>query len=211
MAHPVAAPPDKRNGSITFRSLHRPQKIAPPVFDLWAAVLQANPTARLYLFNTAFNTELKQYTADQLTAHGIAADRFEIRNQTAHEHYLHEYHQIDIGLDVFPWNGGTTTREAMWMGVAVVGLLGSRRSARGTAATLHYADLPELVARSTEDYVRIATELARDASRLRALRFQLRDRMLATLCNSQRFTRHLEATYRQLWRTWCQSGAAPID
>jgi predicted O-linked N-acetylglucosamine transferase (SPINDLY family) len=204
----VQSPPSIATGTVTFGSLHRPQKISPPVLDLWARVLNANPTSRLLLFNTMFDSETRVRVQRELVQRGVVEDRIEIRNRMDHQGYLHQYHQIDIALDVFPWNGGTTTREALWMGVAVVGLLGERRSARGTAATLHYAGLPELIARTPDDYVRVATELASDGHRLTELRHGLRDRLRATICNAPAFTRQLEAAYRRMWKSWCLTQSA---
>ena len=107
----VVAPPCLQNGFPTFGSLHRPQKISSSVYDLWAEVMRENATARLLLFNTAFDRESTDQATRQLVDRGIGPDRFEIRHATDAPHYLYTYGEIDIGLDVFPWNGGTTTRE----------------------------------------------------------------------------------------------------
>lgn len=199
----VQPPPFVQRGQLTFGSLHRPQKISPSVLNLWADVLHAIPTARLLLFNTTFDKETRRTIRDGLVQRGVADERIEIRNQMDEGGYLPVYHEIDIGLDVFPWNGGTTTREALWMGVPVIGLLGERRSARGTAATLHYAGVPELIATSKAEYVRLATQLASDPARLSTLRQDLRDKLRDTICNAPRFTSDLEAAYRRMWQSWC--------
>ena len=89
------------------------------------------------------------------------------------------------------------------MGVAVIGLYGERRSARGTVATLSQAGLDQLIARSPSDYVRIAVELATDRTRLQTLRNTMRTRMANTVCNAEQFTSALEAVYREMWQTWC--------
>ncbi|MCA9148214.1 MAG: tetratricopeptide repeat protein, partial [Planctomycetales bacterium] len=210
---PTSAPaisplPFDRNGFVTFGSLHRPQKISAPVFDLWANVLKAVPNSRLRLFNTHFSNESIQHVSAQLTGRGIAAERFSIGTEVRRGHYLTEYDEIDVALDVFPWNGGTTTREALWMGVPVIGLLGDRRSSRGTAATLHYAGVPELIAHNWDEYVEIACKLAVAPPELQRYRQTLREQARQTICDAARFTQSLEAAYRQIWQTWC---AAPTD
>ncbi len=124
---PIGPLPVDRVGWITFGSLHRPDKISPAVYDLWADVMHANPNARLLLFNTRFDRASTEQATRQLSARGLTPDRFEVRRKTNASHYLELYREIDIALDVFPWNGGTTTREALWMGAAVIGLLGTRR------------------------------------------------------------------------------------
>ena len=119
--------PFRVNGFVTFGSLHRPFKITPPVRELWAEVLLANPQSRLILFNTRFTEQWSSVIAEDLVARGIEPDRFEIRKTHDGSSYLDVYKDVDIGLDTTPWAGGTTTIEALWMGVPVVGLYGDRR------------------------------------------------------------------------------------
>ena len=162
----VMPPPVLQNGFITFGSLHRYQKLSPQAFDVWGQVLNAIPNSRLLAFNTTFNDDVRKYVRDQLVQRGVAAERLEIQNETTAEHYLELYHEIDIALDVFPWNGGTTTREALWMGVAVIGLYGATRSSRGTATALRSAGLDQLIAKSPQEYVEIAIRLAQHPRRI---------------------------------------------
>ncbi len=120
---------------------------------------------------------------------------------------LGEYGDVDIGLDPFPFCGGLTSCEALWMGIPIVTLPGTRPVSRQTLGFLNQVGLPELSAPSRERYVAIASELAGDLDRLAALRAGLRARMAASsLCDGPRFTRGLEAAYRTMWRTWCESG-----
>ncbi len=207
---PAAAPdvgpcPAREPGRVTLGSLHRYQKISQQVLDLWAQVMRALPSARLLLFHTSLTGDVKDHLHTQLTRRGIDPRRFELLDQTDDPHYLYVYHRIDIGLDVFPWNGGTTVREALWMGVPVVGLYGDRSSARSTAAALHQAGLPELIARSPSEYVQIVEHLSNDLNRLQDLRDSIRRRVRDTLCNAPAVTRGIERAYRQMWRKWCQS------
>ena len=111
---------------------------------------------------------------------------------------------MDIALDTFPYHGTTTTCEAMWMGVPVVSLAGQRHVSRVGVSLLNNVGLPELVANTPEEYVRIAVDLANDLPRLQELRSTLRQRMeQSPLMDAPRFARNVEAAYRQMWRKWC--------
>lgn len=195
--------PAIKNGYITFGSLHRPFKISEPVRDLWADVLKATPNSKLLVFNTRFTDETTTKLFDDLAQRGIARDRVEIRNEITGETYLNVYNEIDIALDVFPWSGGTTTAEALWMGVSVIALYGDRRSARSTAAILKISGLEQLIAQSPQQYIELASELALDVERLAQSRTGLRETMRQTLFNAKRFTQDLEHEYRTMWTRWC--------
>ena len=118
--------------------------------------------------------------------------------------YLEAYREIDVCLDTFPYNGHTTSLDALWMGVPVVTYVGRTVVGRAGACLATNLGLPELVARSTDDYVRVATDLCADRGRLAALRAGLRARMEASpLMDAPRFARNLENAYRGMWRTWC--------
>lgn len=199
---PLAA---THNGYITFGSLHRPFKISSSVRDLWANVLNAIPQSRMLIFNTRFTHESSDSLSQDLIQRGIATDRVEIRNEFDGSSYLDVYREIDIALDVSPWAGGTTTMEALWMGVPVVALNGQRRSARSTAAIMKNAGHADLVADSFEQYVKLATELATDIPRLLELRNGMRETLRKTLFNAEQFTRDLEKEYRSMWTRWCES------
>jgi predicted O-linked N-acetylglucosamine transferase (SPINDLY family) len=147
--------------------------------------------------------EAREHVLHQFRVREIAEDRLDIRHQADERGYLAVYGAIDIGLDVFPWTGGTTTCEALWMGVPVIGRYGDRHAARGTASILSCVGLGDLVADTPEQYVHLATQLASDRDRLVNLRSRLRQLMIDTLCNGQRFTRCLEDAYRMMWRRWC--------
>jgi len=113
------------------------------------------------------------------------------------------YNQIDIGLDPFPYNGTTTTCEAMWMGVPVVTLRGDRHAGRVGASIMHQADLEELVAATTEEYVQLARSLANDSDLLKEMRSGLREQMQQSkLMEKRLFTQTLESAYRRLWKKW---------
>ena len=124
--------------------------------------------------------------------------------------YFDLHQRIDAALDTFPYGGGTTTCDALWMGVPVVSLAGRTAVGRGGVSILSNIGLPELIAASPEQYVRVAAELAHDLSRLSRLRATLRDRMQASpLMNAPRFARGVEAAYRTMWQRWCAAPECP--
>jgi predicted O-linked N-acetylglucosamine transferase (SPINDLY family) len=118
--------------------------------------------------------------------------------------YFGSYQRIDVALDPFPYGGGTTTCDALWMGVPVVSLAGQTAVGRGGVSILSNVGLPELIAQTPEHYVQVAAKLAQDLPRLSQLRATLRERMQASpLMNAPRFARNVEAAYRTMWRRWC--------
>ena len=144
---------------------------------------------------------LRQQVTDAFVARGIAAERIELRGPSFHADLLQEYADIDIALDPFPFTGGLTSCEALWMGVPVVTWPQSRVVSRQTHALLHQMGLPELSASDAGAYVRLAVALANDRARLAQLRATLRDRMRASpLMDVARFTRQLEDTLIDLYR-----------
>ena len=198
----VSAPAFERNGVITFGCFNNTAKFNAGVFDAWARVLQAVPDARLILKWRTFNdVAFRQQVTDAFVARGIAADRIELRGPSFHADLLKEYADLDIALDPFPFTGGLTSCEALWMGVPVVTWPQTRVVSRQTHAFLHQIGLPELSAKDADDYVRIAVELANDRARLTHLRATLRDRMRGSaLMDVAGFTRQLEDTLIDLYR-----------
>lgn len=204
-----ADPPCLRAGHVTFGSFNAAQKLNAPLLALWARVLGAVPDSRLVLKALALaEPRLRQRVADLAHAHGIAPDRLSIlAPQGSTTDHLAHYAAIDIALDPHPYNGTTTTCEALLMGVPVVTLAGDRHASRVGASLLHAVDLPELIADSEARYVEIAARLAQDAPRLSALRRDLRPRLLASaLGDAPAFARRFEAMVRHWWRHAC---AAP--
>ena len=123
--------------------------------------------------------------------------------------YFELYQEIDIGLDPFPYGGGTTTCDGMWMGVPVVTFAGETGVSRGGLSLLSNLGLPDLAADNAEDYVRIAADLACNLDRLKNLRAELRQRMQRSpLMDGRRFARNVEAAYRQMWERWCRDRVA---
>ena len=198
--------PAIKKGHITFGSLHRPFKVSSKTHDLWASALKACPDATLIAFNTRFNDALKHELVAALTRRGIDESRIEVRSTYRGDSYLETYREIDIGLDATPWAGGTTTMEALWMGVPVIAYYGNNRPSRGTAGIVHHLGKPEWIARSTQQYAELVASLAGDLDELASLRRSLREMTLQTISDEQRFVSELEKSYRQVWTSWCESG-----
>jgi predicted O-linked N-acetylglucosamine transferase (SPINDLY family) len=138
----------------------------------------------------------------------VAAEQVEVVAQLPDSNaHLALYNRIDIALDPFPYNGTTTTCEALWMGVPVIALRGDRHAARVSASLLTAIGMNDLVADTVEGYVEIAVALAGNPASLHELRRSLRSRMLASpLCDDAGFARKVEHAYRTMWRRWCVEG-----
>jgi protein O-GlcNAc transferase len=198
----VAPLPADRNGLITFGSFNNTAKYHPVVHELWAKLLLAVPNSRLILKWRTFHDEaFSASVLAQYTAQGIDASRVELRGPSFHAQVLEQYGDVDIALDPFPFSGGLTSCEALWMGVPVVTWPQSRVVSRQTAAFLSAIGLEELVVSSESDYLGVATRLADDVQRLRVLRSTIRERMMASpLMDLGRFTRCLEDALIQLMK-----------
>jgi predicted O-linked N-acetylglucosamine transferase (SPINDLY family) len=198
----VSPLPALKNGHITFGALTNFCKINPRVLALWARVMSALPTSRILLIAKPGSHRARTHATFQSL--GIAPDRVEFLNYLPRAQYLETYNRIDIGLDTFPYNGHTTSLDSFWMGVPVITLVGQTAVSRAGLCQLSNLALPDLAATTEEDFLKIATTLASDLPRLAALRAGLRTRMeQSPLMNYERFTRNVEAAYRQAWRKWC--------
>ncbi len=193
-------PPASRPGRLVFGCLNNPAKVSDQVLALWSQVLASVPGSCLLLRAGGGSGALdrvrsifdqRRISAQRLLFAGDVPTRFA---------YLELYHKIDIGLDPFPYNGVTTTCDALWMGVPVISLAGAMGVSRQGVRFLRTASLDELLADSPEQYVGIATNLASDLPRLAFLRSTLRERIsLSPLLDARRLTRDLEAAYQEMW------------
>ena len=199
----VRSAPFEQNGFITFGSLQRLSKINETTLDLWCRVLKRVKNSRLLMFWPGLKNQRADEFRERFDAAGIEDHRIDMLCDAGEDGYLSVYHKIDIGLDVHPWTGSTTAREAMWMGVLVIALYGDRRASRGSASVLHQLQLDQYVAKSFDEYVAIADKVAAAPQQLSELRFKLRDAMKEKVCDAERFTRELEETYRAVWREFC--------
>ena len=199
----VSELPNLQSGALTFGCLNNFAKITPGVLQLWAQVLQATPDSRLVLMTPVGSH--RQETLDVLARAGIAPQRLEFVSRQPRRQYLELYHRIDLGLDSFPYNGHSTSLDSLWMGVPVVTLVGQTVVGRAGLSQLMNLNLPELIARTPGEYVRIAVDLARDPQRLQNYRATLRGHMEhSPLMDAPRFARNIESAYRAIWRKWCK-------
>ncbi len=193
--------PAAENGRVTFGSFNNLAKLTPGVIRLWARLVAEVPDARLMLKARALaDGTVRSRFEDAFAAAGLPPGRLALIGPiAARDGHLRAYADIDIALDPFPYNGTTTTCEALWMGVPTVTVLGDRHSARVGASLMTHIGLPHLIARDSDDYVRIAKGLAGDIDGLADLRRTLRERMAASpLMNAAGFARAVEAAYRDL-------------
>jgi predicted O-linked N-acetylglucosamine transferase (SPINDLY family) len=198
----VSESPAKKNGYVTFGCLSNFAKVSAAAMGLWRQILESVPSSKLLLFMPSKSVGEKLQR--RLKQEGFDVDRLEFVERQRFERYMATYHRIDIVLEPFPYGGAITTCDSLWMGAPAVSLCGRTAVGRGGLSVLSNVGLPELVARSPEEYLKIATELANDLPRLMELRSTLRKRMLRSpLCDGKTFTRNLEAAYRQMWEQWC--------
>ena len=193
------------NGYVTFGSFNRPEKIQEPVLRNWAAILSALPNARLVIKMDHRNAESSQGARIlAVFGEGIAPERVTILGQSNRTDHFRAYQKIDIALDPFPHGGGMTTLDALWMGVPVVTWAGRTISSRLAAASLTALGLTDFIASDPESYVRLAVTKAADFDALAQLRASLRGRVAGSVIgDSIRYTRAVEAAYREMWQRWC--------
>ena len=202
----VSELPCIKNGFITFGSFNNLAKVTAEVVECWSEILRAVPGAHLLMKSKPLaDKETKARYLKMFEEKGIQPERIELLGWLAERNgHLGLYNKVDIGLDPFPYNGTTTTCEALWMGVPVITLLGERHAGRVGASIMHQVDLEEMVAGSLEEYVQMAQELGNDRDLLVEMRGGLRQHMRESgFMDRQLFTQTLESAYRQLWKNWC--------
>ena len=201
-----AAAPCLETGAVTFGSFNNPAKGSAATLDAWASLLSRLPQARLLLKGRPFtDAATRALFLARLGERGVEAERVELAawlpDTTSH---LALYHRVDIALDPFPYNGTTTTCEALWMGVPVVTLRADRHAGRVGASLLTQIGMTDLIADSVEEYLDITVALAHNPERLSRLRRILRPRMAASrLCDERGFARKMESAFRSMWQRWC--------
>lgn len=206
-APPVMELPAKTIGRITFGSFTNLPKLTPEVIALWSPILHAVPTARLILKVRWFEDEpIRTRYLAMFAEHNIDSTRVKLIGLIPDtNHHLAFYGNIDIALDSFPYNGTTTTCEALWMGVPTIALAGRTHVSRVGFSLLTAVGLPELIAANPEEYVALAVALAADWNQLAQLRASLRKRVAGSpLYDAIAHTRSIEAKYRSLWQRYCQ-------
>ncbi len=204
---PVRELPALARGQLTFGCFNNFIKLNRGVLELWARVLTAVPGAKLLLL--APSEWARELARETLEKSGVTRDRVDFVGLQSRSDYLASYHAVDVCLDCVPSNGHTTSLDAFWMGVPVVTLVGTTIVGRAGLSHAKNLGLDELVATDADRFVAIAAGLARDLPRLAALRQQLRGRLQQSpLMDAPRFTRALEAAFREAWRSYCAAGAA---
>jgi len=191
---------------FTFGSFNDAAKFTPATLDLWAAVLAAVPHSRLLLKASALlDPGVRGRLLAAFSRRGVAGSRIELKQwQAGIATHLDGYRRMDVALDTIPYNGGTTTCEALWMGVPVITLRGSTHAGRMGASLLSAAGLPDLIAADADAFVGLAVALADNPARVEGSRHTLRERLRASpLMDEIGFTRALESEYRRVWIDWC--------
>ncbi len=204
-APPVAPLPALENDFITFGSFNNLAKLSPAAIGLWSDLLHAVPGSRLVCKAERLGDDsIRQRYQDLFEAHAIAADRLDLMGQVdSTAAHLGLYGRVDIGLDTFPYNGTTTTCEALWMGVPVVSLQGDSHVSRVGVSLLQQVGLQELIVSDREEYLAKLIDLASDPARLAVLRSTLRARLeQSSLCDAASLARDVEAAYLRLWMRW---------
>lgn len=201
---PVTPLPAAQRGTVTFGCLNNFCKTNDALFALWAQVLRQVQGSRMLLM--APEGDHRERTLNRFHQQGIDRRRIEFIARRSRREYLEIYHQMDVGLDTFPYNGHTTSLDSLWMGVPVVTMIGTTPVGRGGFSQLSNLGLADLAAKSQDEFVRLAVGLAKDLPRLQELRSTLRGRMeRSPLMDGPRFARNMEAAYRQMWRGWCEA------
>ena len=197
------SPPVQKNGHLTFGSFNQALKLSKASRRLWARILQRLPGSRLVILGVPAGP-----AQDDLRKDLPDPARVELVPYVSLPDYFAWYNEVDIALDTTPYSGGTTTCDALWMGVPVITAPGERPSSRSAASILASAGLSDWIAPSAAEYVERAVEFSQNRDQLANLRATLRPRMQASpLMDEEAFTRDLETLYRQMWRQYCNQPA----
>ncbi len=191
--------PLRRNGYVTFCSFNNFRKISPTCITLWARVLSSTPNSKLLIKTFGLQEPvLRASLLEQLERAGAKSDRVSIAAPTrSHRDHMEAYGEADVALDTFPYNGTTTTLDALWMGVPVITLAGDRHASRVGLSILSTLGLTEFAAQTPDQYVAAAVQLAGDPGKLE----QLRERLASSpLTDGRGFTADLEEAYLQIWK-----------
>ncbi len=195
-----------KTGQVTFGSFNNATKITKKSIRVWAEILKKVKNSRLILKSASLSdADTQKRIWSLFKEFGVPAKRVEMLGKLPSDEHLRMYDQIDIALDPFPYNGTTTSCEALMMGSPIIALLGDRHASRVTASLLHQVGLGDLAAATEDEYVEKAAALAGDLDRLQDIRKNLRTNMLASpLCDGARHTKFVEDAYREMWQIWCK-------
>lgn len=193
--------PNQANRPLTYGSFNNVAKLTPSTIELWSRVLKETPDSRMILKAPSFgDASAINIFIKRFEEHGIAENRLIFRGPTSLSEMMLEYEDIDIALDSIPYNGGTTTLQALWMGVPVITLEGHNFASRMGASFLKAADLQDWIAKSKEQYVDIAAQKIRDREILFQLKRNLRRRLTNSKAwNIEQYVRDFEAALESMW------------
>ncbi len=202
----VNALPAAQSGVVTFGSFNFLAKVTPKVVEVWAEILRRIPNSRIVLLYRGFDAESARSRFRELfTACGIEQDRVVLLGTHPHSEVMRQYHNVDIALDPFPYSGGLTTCESLWMGVPVVTCPSETFAGRHSYCLMSNVGLTDTIAGDHEQYIQVAVKLANDLPRLAGIRARLRQQMAhSPLCDAPRFARAFEALCRAMWCAWCK-------
>jgi predicted O-linked N-acetylglucosamine transferase (SPINDLY family) len=199
----AAAAPCLKNGCVTFGSFNHAAKLTATARRLWAQILLRLPQSRLLLVGVPEGRARDDLLRD-FAAAGVDAERLTVLPRLSMGEYLQQCGAVDIALDSMPYSGGTTTFDALWMGVPVLTLAGERPASRSAASILGALGLEQWIAATPEEYLQRALAHAADPQGIAALRGSLRARLRESpLMDEAGFARDMEVAYRAMWRAWC--------
>ncbi len=198
-------PARPKHAPLVFGSFNNAMKLTPKTLRLWAQILHAVPHAQLLLKAPSLkDSDVQQRFSALFAEQGIAPQRIQFRGPSELSQMMQEYGDIDFALDPTPYNGGTTTMQALWMGVPVISLLGNHFVSRMGASFLHHLNQPDWLAENDRDYVNIAVKLAEQHLFWRERRQDLRAQMLASpLAAIDAYVQQLESLYQRMWLNYC--------
>ena len=204
----IATLPASKNGHITFGTFHSAFKITPAIVALWARILQRMPDSRLQVMAVS-GVAAQRHIRKLFSNCGVSEQQLVILPRLTFDDYLAAYAGVDIALDTFPYHGATTTCFSLWMGLPVVVLEGTTHASRADVSMLSNVGLPQLIAKTGNDYVNIAVGLAQDLPQLADLRANLRGMMIRSPnADGRACARNLEQAFREMWGTWCKKNIA---
>nr|WP_286669169.1 FkbM family methyltransferase [Fodinibius salicampi] len=196
--------PAKKNEYITFGCFNNPTKVNEVVLKQWAEIMHQVPQSRLYLKSKQYDTaSFRKQILEVMKEEDIAEDRIEFEGHTSHDDHLGAYNKVDIALDPWPYSGGLTTCEALYMGVPVITMPGPTFAGRHSTTHLINAGLEQWVVDSWDDYTRKAIGLTSNLEELKEWRFKLRNQLLnSPVCDGKRFGAHLSVAFQKMWEQW---------
>ncbi|HEC04157.1 MAG TPA: hypothetical protein ENI81_11545, partial [Phycisphaerales bacterium] len=211
-APPVNSLPAIEKGCFTFGSFNNNCKIQPDMMRLWAEILKRRESSRLLLkFGGGDDPAVRDHYLREFESFGISRERVDICGRKPTIEHFRMYGRVDMALDTYPYNGTTTTCEAMWMGVPTLSLAGKAHASRVGLSILSRMGLGDFATSTPAEYVEKAVAFSGELDNLAKIRASLRSMMFnSPLCDKKRFTKSLEAAYRAMWRQWCDGSQMEV-